>query len=43
MAMGNRMKTMEHRVRSNSLVNTDAQVHPCALRARFVCAGYLQR
>jgi hypothetical protein len=30
-------------VRSNRLVNTDAQVRPCALRTRFPCAGYLRR
>ena len=30
-------------VLSNWLVNTDAQVRLCALRTRFVCAGYRQR
>jgi hypothetical protein len=29
--------------RANKSVNTDAQVHPCALRTRFVRAGYLRR
>jgi hypothetical protein len=27
----------------NRSINTDAQVRPCALRTRLVCAGYLQR
>jgi hypothetical protein len=27
----------------NRLFDTDAQVRPCALRTRLVCAGYLRR
>jgi hypothetical protein len=34
---------MTHCLRPNRSFDTDAQVPPCALRTRFMCAGQVRR
>ena len=37
------MKELSGAMQANKSFDTDAQVLPCALRTRFVCAGQVRR